>query len=317
MKIASIDIGTNTILLLVSKIINDTIIPIKEEYRIPRIGRDLLSKSEISKEAILDLILVLNDYKRICYEYEVDNIICFGTAPFRKAKNTKEVLQIVKNATGINVIILSEIEEAFYTFLGGVSNYSEFKDRKKFLVVDIGGASTEITLGCINEIYYMKSFPIGAVILKDMYFNNFPYKSPPSGVYEFLSKLLSELKYIQQINDYIPVAVAGTPTTISAIKIGLNDFIESKVDKTIIDLDFLSQLIHNMYIMPSSDILKHYPSIVKGREDVILPGAIILKYLMETINIKKINVSVRGVRYGIILKNLFHEKLRDFESKLV
>ncbi len=311
MKIASIDIGTNTVLLLICEVKNGIILPVKEQFRIPRIGRGLFVKKEIPEDAVSDLVKILLEYKKYCELHDVERIYCIGTAPFREAQNSKYVIESIKIKTGLEIKVLSEKEEALYAFLGGISNFNEFNNKQKFLVIDIGGASIEITTGCVDKIFYMRSFPIGAVKLKDRYFHYFPYKYDLTIVYNYLNKFFNELEFYFNPNEIISIAVAGTPTTISAIKLGLKEFIESKVDKTIINVDFLTKLIENLYLLSPTEILQTYNAVVKGREDVILPGAIILKYLIEKLGFHEIYVSTRGVRYGLIVKNLV--KLQDFE----
>ncbi len=303
MKIASIDIGTNTILLLISEIVNDNLVVLKEEIKIPRIGRDLNSQKIISNRSVDNLISILFEYKKICEDFSVERIICCGTAPFRIAENNAEVIAKVLDKTGIHIKVLSTIEEAYLTFLGGISNFIEYFDSKNIIVIDIGGGSTEITVGNLNDIIFLKSYEIGAVILKDKYFNEFPYVSNIEEINAFLNNI-----FIDKLNyeNCTTIAVAGTATTIASILSNQKKFNESEIDKVIIHKKRLLDLINKLCLLSPVDILKKYPSVIKGREDVILPGAIILNYLLSKLNVEKFHVSVRGIRYGLIIWELMH-----------
>lgn len=303
MKIASIDIGTNTILLLICEIVNDNLVVLNDEIRIPRIGKDLNFQKIISNQSIDKLISILFEYKKICEDFGVEKIICCGTAPFRIAVNYVEVIAKVFKKTGISIKVLTSMEEAYLTFLGGVSNFNEYFDSKNLVVIDIGGGSTEITVGNLNNIIFSKSYEIGAVILKDKHFYEFPYISNIKEISGFLNNI-----FVDKLNfeNYVTIAVAGTATTIASILLNQKEFNENEIDKVVIHKDILLDLINKFYLFSPADILKNFPSVVKGREDVILPGTIILYYLLSKLNVDKFYVSVRGIRYGLIIWELMN-----------
>lgn len=297
MRIASIDIGTNTILLLIAEINNSHLIPLREDFRIPRLGKELSTKKLIDDFSQSELIKILNEYKNIAFEFGVEKIICTGTAVFRKALNSQIVIDKVKKETNISIKILSSEQEALITYLGGISNFQEFFD-KDLTVIDVGGGSTEIISGNLNEIKFFKSYDIGAVTLKDLYFESFPYTITLDSVYNFLKNIFNE-EFI--FRNSIVIAVAGTPTTLASIYHKQKIFDENQVDKTYLNLFFLNDLTKKFYHLSPQQISSYYPSVVKGREDVILPGTIILKFLIEKIKMDGFYVSVRGIRYGLLI----------------
>ncbi len=312
MQIASIDIGTNTILLLIAKIKNSELEVTKEEIRIPRIGKDVAKLKFITDESARKLIAVLSEYKNICRSFGVEKIICYGTAPFRIARNSNQVIDAVYEETGIQIKILSSKDEALVTFIGGISNFNEFFEKYNFVVFDIGGGSTELTYGNINKILFSKSYDIGAVTLKESFFNSFPYSITLNRVYEHLSKIFVDKFFFR---NFITIAVDGTPTTIASIKLNQKIFDEREVDKIQISKDFLESLVDEFYFISPTNILKKFPSVIKGREDVILTGSIILNYLLESLQVKNFFVSVRGIRYGIIIREMMNQT-RGFWTKV-
>lgn len=314
MILASIDIGTNTVLLLVAEVFNDKIIPIRDEYHIPRIGKDLISNKLISDESCLILIDVLREYILICSELKVDKILIVGTAPFRLAKNSNEIIEKIDSELKLKIRILSETEEAILTFLGGISNFSEYFGYKDFLVIDVGGGSTELTIGNLENIYFRKSFEIGAVILKDLFFTNFPYQNDLRSIYSHLETIINPPS-IEKRN-LLTIAVAGTPTTLASIYKKQTVFNEPLIDKTLLKNEYLTNLINEFYKLTPEQIKSYYPAVVNGREDVILSGTIILKFILDILNIKEFYVSTRGVRYGIIIKYLIENHTSGFWTKV-
>ncbi len=297
MRIASIDIGTNTVLLLIAEINNSELIPLHEEFRIPRLGKNLSKKLLIDEKSQLELIKILNEYKNIAFEFGVEKVICVGTAVFRKSVNSLDVIEKVTNETNIPIKILSSEQEALITYLGGISNFHEFFD-KDFYVIDIGGGSTEIISGNLNEIKFLKSYDIGAVTLKDLYLDSFPYKIK----LETINKILEDIFTDDfTFRNSIVIAVAGTPTTLASIYHKQKVFDEKQVDKTYLNIIFINDLIAKFYQLSPEQIANEFSSVVKGREDVILPGTIILKFLLEKLKTDGFYVSVRGIRYGLII----------------
>lgn len=305
MKIASIDIGTNTVLLLITEVQNEKFKIIKDEYRIPRIGKSLTMNRTISDDSLYQLIQVLNDYLIMCKKENVDRIICGGTAPFRIALNTNEIIEKVFLETGLKINVLLPNEEAILTFLGGISNFEEFYNKTNFVVIDVGGGSTELVFGNINKIYFYKSYNVGAVTLKDRFFSDFPYKFN----FEFVQKHLNQI-LDDEINfrNFITIAVDGTPMTIASILLKHLNNHSKFADKFLIKINMLIDLIYDFYIKSPTKILEAYPSIVKGREDVILPGTIILYSFLKKINSKGFYASNRGVRFGLIIKELMFQR---------
>jgi exopolyphosphatase/guanosine-5'-triphosphate,3'-diphosphate pyrophosphatase len=277
---------------------------IEEHFRIPRIGKSLTKNQLIENYSIAELIKVLKEYQLICNELKIEKILCAGTAPFRIAKNSSEVIQKVYDETGISINVLTKNQEAFLTFLGGISNFNEYFDKSNFLVIDIGGGSTEMIFGNLHEVNFYKSYDIGALVLKDKFFDRFPFYSELKTVSVYLSEVFTDNF---NFNNFITIAVAGTPTTIASIYLNQKIFNERLVDKLKISKIYLDKLIHQFYKLSPEEILTEFPSVVKGREDVILPGTIILKFILNKIGIDEFYVSVRGVRYGIIVSELMNQ----------
>ncbi|GBD90672.1 exopolyphosphatase [bacterium BMS3Abin04] len=303
MKIASIDIGTNTVLLLIAEVSRKlkTIRPILNKYEMPRLGKDLIPGGQIKEEKIIVLYNVLEKYKNIIEQEECETVLINATNAFRIASNAKSIADQIKVKFGFDVNIIDGATEAKYSFLGAISSFDKGKE---YLVIDIGGGSTELIFGSINKIKFKKSFGFGVVSLAEKFFVH----NPPtlSEVQDILNNTKVQLN---EITDTIPknpttIAVAGTPTTLSCIKQNLKEYDENKVEKSIITYAELNDMIYTLSKITSNRIKELYGKVVEGREDVLLPGALILKTLSNLLQLDKFFVSGRGIRYGAVINYL-------------
>ena len=298
MRIASIDIGSNTVLLLIAEIVNSEIIPIVNEYRIPRISTGLANSGVISDESIEKLYDILADYQSIIKNQNCEKIIVNGTEALRVAKNSEIILSEIKNRFSFELNIISGETEALYSFKGAISS---FTDGDNYSMIDIGGASTEIVLGNRDEIYFRKSFPIGVVTSKEKFLKtNPPTKDEINNFRNELENIFDELSKIDFENSAV-ISVAGTPTTLSALKQGLTEYSDSKIEKSILTKTELEYYISEFSNRTYTEIETDYSPMVTGREDVILAGTLILDYLLVMLKKDKLFVSGRGLRYGAII----------------
>lgn len=298
MRVASIDIGSNTVLLLIAEVSNSEIIPILNEYRIPRISSGLANNGFISKESIERLFEILNEYKSIVDEHNCEKIIINGTQALRVANNSEQIKREIKQRFNFDLNIIPGETEALYSFKGALSS---FTDSNNYAMIDIGGASTEIVYGNRNEIFFRKSYPIGVVTSKEKFLkSNPPIVDELNYFVKELENVFTELSQLSLYNSSI-IAVAGTPTTLSALKLGITEYSESKIEKSILTLSDLEYFISEFNKLNYEEIENQFAPIITEREDVILAGTMILLHLMKMLNKNELFVSGRGLRYGAIL----------------
>lgn len=305
MNIASIDVGSNTVILLIAeidlekKIIN----PILNRYSTPRISDQLTKTGVISLKSEQKLIDVLKEYREIIEDYSCETVFCTATKAMRSAANSKSIIERVEEQVGINITVISGEQEAKYSYLGAISDYS---NKTKNIVIDIGGGSTEIILGKGKEIIESKSFNFGSVSLTEIFFkNSLPTKKETNQITKFIISQLNLYSnlFFEKCDKII--AVAGTPTTLSAINQNLIEYDERKINNSILSLNELNELTIKLSNMTPHQILKKHKSIVAGREDVITAGTIILKTILEKLNANNLIVSTKGLRYGVLVYNYF------------
>ncbi len=300
MIVASIDIGTNTILLLIAEVTppSGEIKAIENLHNIPRIGKGLKEDNPMPDENIKRMIDVLEQYSKVIKKYKCEKVLLTGTNALRIASNKAEIKNEIKNKYGYELNIISGEEEAKYSYLGAISS---FNDKQKNLVIDIGGGSTEIVYGEGNEILFSNSFHIGVVSGTE----NFLISDPPSeeqmkNFINYSKKTFFEItKNVKDID--IAIAIAGTPTTLACIKHKLNSYDEEIVEGSTLSIKELENFIVELSHLSSKEILRKYSQIVKGREDVLFAGTIILKEIMDLLKLNEVKVSTKGIRYGAII----------------
>lgn len=298
MNIASIDIGSNTVLLLVSSINNGRLKPIINKYESPRLGKGLQVGGEIREESIQHLLEILKNYKKIIKQYECNEVILTATNAMRIASNSEIIISRIKKDLDLDIRIITGEEEARLSYMGASSSFSNLEER---MVIDIGGGSTEIIYGSNREIYFKKSFQTGVVSLTENFIGSFPYSK------ENINTAITELKTIfgelmLSIPSNVPsIAVAGTPTTLSCIKQNIKIYDEEKVEASSLDsfeLDDLTKILQNI---SGDDVKQKYGQVVSGREDVLFAGALILSHIKNILKLDRVFVSSRGLRYGNII----------------
>jgi len=299
MKYASVDVGTNTVLLL---IVEDgrEITDIVDISTITRLGEGLKDSGNLSDEAMVRTFNALENYKKIINENDVCDILCVGTSALREAANTEAFLKMVSEKLKITIRVISEHDEAYYTYLS-VKNDELIKDNK-VIVVDIGGGSTEIMKGDGYGFFDFVSLPVGTVKLTEMYVKH----DPP--LKSELTSLVNHVRDLLQLSfegfGSCLIGAGGTITSLTCILLGLDVFDKNKIHTARITLKEINTLIHLMKNMNTND-RRAIRGMEKGREDILLQGIILLREIMVYLCVDNLIVSIKGVRYGVI-----HERLR-------
>ena len=299
MTIASIDIGTNTILLLIAQVnIKDKKIKVLfEEQKIPRIGEGLKPGFPISEKKKILLLKILASLKIEANKYSCERILVSATHAFRIASDRNDLIQEIKNQLQLEVNVLSGIEEARLTFLGCTH---EFSIKANYAVIDIGGGSTEIIFGSDNKYLSDCSLPLGVVSLTEKYFSNDPPKDLEIEQLRTAIQIQLKKSVKKNIKFNKAIAVAGTPTTLACIKKGMTSYDESLIEGEILTSTEVFKFLEELSLMSSQEIKNSFKSVVEGREDVLLAGTILLNEIMNHIKASEVVVSAKGVRYGAV-----------------
>jgi exopolyphosphatase / guanosine-5'-triphosphate,3'-diphosphate pyrophosphatase len=295
MKYASIDVGTNTALMLIAETGGDGITDILDVSSMTRLGEGLKDRGYLSDEAMDRAFLVLKDYAGIIEENHVGEVLCVGTSALREATNSEAFLRRVREKLQISIKVISEGDEAFYTYLS-VRNDQLIKDGNA-VIVDIGGGSTEVIKGSNHQFLDFLSLPVGTVKLTEMFIKHDP---PLKGELSALTDYLKGLcKFPFAGSESLLIGTGGTITNLASIVLGLEVFEKNKIHALRVCLEEIENLIDVMKKL-NADERRAIKGMEKGREDVILQGIILLREIMLYFGIGEVTVSAKGVRYGVL-----------------
>lgn len=300
MRISAIDIGTNTVLLLVADVDKSgTITPLLYEQRIPRLGKDVDARKVIGRAAFERVAGVLREYKRLSQKAQAEHLVAVGTSAVRDAANRDEFLAYIKQQTGIDVEVVSGKEEAELAYLGALSGVQT--TNKHFAVIDIGGGSTEVTAGTRENILANVSLDIGSVRLTERFLRHDP---PTPQEFQDANDFIVQALHSLPEFDFpkaLVIGVAGTATTLAVLDQGLKEFNRAKIANYRLTKPAVTNLLNKLKRMKTEEILA-ISAVTHGRADILTAGSLILHTFMEQSGIEAIVVSERGVRYGLVLR---------------
>jgi len=299
MNIAVIDVGTNTVLLLVAHFDNHgRLTPVLHEQRIPRLGRGVDARGVLQRESMDRVLDVLKEYRSVLSSMDIAATVVCGTSAVRDAQNRKLLADQMRTATGFELEVLSGSDEAAWTFRGAIRGMPEGRDA---VVVDIGGGSTELISGSDAKIAQSVSLPLGSVRLTERHFLHDPPMS--AEIEEAVSTISRELSAsgIALSRGSTLIGVAGTATTLALLAQGLSEFSVEAVAGYKLSLDSVDGLFRKLSAMSSENILR-LSNAMPGRNDIITAGTLILREVMKHLGFGEVAVSERGVRYGIAIR---------------
>ena len=295
-RAATIDLGTNTCLLLISELSNNKIVTIADVQEMPRLGRGV-DKDRVISEAMFEKIReIFLKYKRLAAENECKNIFAFGTSALRDAANKDEFINYINSETGIEIDIIEGKKEAKLGFEGALI---DFPSKTNQVVLDIGGGSTEVSL-LNNGRLTSLSMNIGAVRLKEKFFTESYDIENLNKAEQFILNSFVSLAYLN-FEPYNLVGVAGTVTTLAALNLELKQFELDKISNSVLRLTDVERLFCTLVEMTDAEIEK-MGDYMKGRSDIITAGTFILLHFMKHFKFEKITVSTKGLRYGAALE---------------
>ena len=304
MRVAALDLGTNTFLCLIAEISDTggarTLKIIQDESRVVRLGEKVHEKRAFVPAALARAETCLKEFAAIIHKNNVDKVVATATSAARDAKNGHELIALGK-ALGIPIYIIEGEKEARLSFDGAVSGLAE-KDpqalkTKNILVVDVGGGSTEMIFSHPGSKLKSTSFDVGCVRLTEMFLKSDPVAPNELAALDAYAK--KTMAPYGRVEPDVIVAVAGTPTTLACVDQKI-DFNESKVEGFILTREKLQELSKELGAMPLEK-----RKTVKGldplRADVIIAGCSLLTAALNCTNKNQMRVSTRGVRFGVAL----------------
>ncbi len=294
-EVVSMDLGSNSFRVLrynckENKIIDDF-------HEVVGLARGLVNTGNISFEAQERVVSAILKAKKKM-NFDPLKVVAVTTAAMRKANNSEDVLKYIKEKTDVRFKIIDGNEEARLTLLAvKYALKRENIQSSKFILLDIGGGSTEIIVNN-NEDFYTKSFDFGIVTMTQKYTHLEDLQEDLAKQKDKVRDFLSSLSL--NLDEFIFVATAGTPTTIAAIKLGQNYFSYDKnvINGTCVELSDLENCLDICNKLNKDELIK---LLGKGRTEFIKVGIYIYKAIFEVLNKYKSIVLDDGLREGVAI----------------
>lgn len=300
---ALIDIGTNSVKLLVVEAQGETLIPVREESDQTRLGRGFYETHELQAEAIQDTALAVARFCSIAKEYGAPTLRVIATSAARDARNQQELLDTVRRVAKVNIEVITGDQEAEWVYRG-VTSDALFRG-KHLLILDVGGGSTEFILGEGDHRRFRDSFPIGSVRLLE----NLRPPDPPrpedllqcqQTISQFLEeKVVPELRreMTAKGGGFELVGTGGASTIMGRIVLRLESFERDRLEGASLSLPEVQALVKRLWNVPLQE-RKRIVGLPKKRADVILTGACIYEGVMKHLGFQTLRMSTRGLRFG-------------------
>lgn len=300
-----IDIGSNSIRLVIyEKTENGAHRVVDGSKRSARLSSKINERGELSQEGINVLIETLKVYQLLAKQHQLDALVPLATAAIRNAGNQADIVEQVKQATGLAIRVLTGREEAEYGFLGMINSLSV----QSGFLLDIGGGSSELTLFLNRKIVHTFSFPFGCVSFN----KRFDSKNGLSDV--DLDALKSEVLQAMSEHEWITryahlplIAVGGTARALGKIHQAATDYPFSQTHNYPLASQSVLELFHELRLLPQ-DKRKKIAGLSKDRVDVIIPGFAILTTVYQYIQATHYIICGAGLRDGVFHKLFFPEQ---------
>jgi exopolyphosphatase/guanosine-5'-triphosphate,3'-diphosphate pyrophosphatase len=301
MRVATIDVGTNTVLLLIAdRRADGSLIAVEERARITRLGEGVDIARRFSPDALDRTQACLDEYARAVRNLGADRVAVVGTSAMRDAGGGEALLAHIEASFGVPVQVISGEEEARLTFRGALGGLP-IPDGVDTAVFDIGGGSTEVVLGSLDSgrtvLGYSASFDVGSVRLTERHVRTDPPDAADrAAVRRTVDDAFASVPPLP--SGEAPVGIAGTMTTLAAVSLGLSAYNGARVHGHALRRDELQRVVRELAAMPLQ-ARRLVAGMEPKRADVIVAGGIIALSLLEHWNAREVLVSDRGVRWGL------------------
>jgi len=305
---AVIDIGTNSVKLLVADVAGGDVSPVHEESRQTRLGTGFYETHRLQPEPIARTAEAVWEFTEVAREENAVAIRVIATSAAREAVNPKDLTDSIFRACGLKTEIISGTREADWAFQGVATNAR--LAQHPLLLLDVGGGSTEFIMGCGRKKSFAHSFPLGTVrLMEKVLVSDPPTRGEFTQCRDWVINLFDAevwplvepaLQQEKKNNEVRLVGTGGTTSILARVELGLDRFDREKIENTVLTLDQVREHRKNLWRLPLAR-RKEIPGLPKLRADVILTGVLIYEVLMEEFDFDELRVSTRGLRFAAVM----------------
>ncbi len=298
---ASIDIGSNSVLLLIGDVTESGIEEISDTSIITGLGRNLDSSGKFTKQAMIDTIEAFKEFKSILNKYDISSseVLVTATEASRVASNSEDFFTEVRKKFGFIVKIISGEGEAYYT-ARGVTLSSTTSDGDYDVIMDVGGASTELILVKSRPFKVKRtiSLPVGSVRAQD-WIDEGKFQEKMDAIIKNHDLSFYETKSI--------IGVAGSMTSLGGMMKGMTSFESKKINNQKIDFSEFCKFTDMILTMEKQDLHEQYPFLGK-RTRTIGAGARVARALGLSLGVETLEISTYGLRHGTLYEGSIDER---------
>jgi exopolyphosphatase/guanosine-5'-triphosphate,3'-diphosphate pyrophosphatase len=308
---AVIDVGTNSVKLLVADVSGREVQPVWEESKQTRLGRGFYETHRLQRDAIDATAKAVAQFSETVRKHQATSVRVIATSAARDAVNSDELSSAIEKESGLKMEIISGEQEADWVFQGVTTDPRLASE--PLLLLDVGGGSTEIIAGQGTHKYFSQSFPLGTVRLLE--------KNPPSdppkkeelarcraSIRDYLEKELRptllnglhELHKLQEGKMLMLVGTGGTTSMLGRMEARLETYDRAKIEAARLSRERVRWHVEHLWSMPLEE-RKHIVGLPPNRADVILMGVAIYEAVMETFGFRELRISTRGLRFAAVM----------------
>lgn len=303
---AILDVGTNSVKLLVADTDGRAVVPVWESSEQTRLGRGFYETQTLQTEAIEATAQAAVRFADVARKMGAATLRVIATSAARDAINRLDLLAALQRATGVETEVISGETEADWAFAGVASTPGWATDR--ILVLDVGGGSTEFILGANGHPEFRTSLALGSVRwLEKLRPGDNPTRAALDdcriALREFLRHELAPSLGIVLTTRGLPnrtVGVGGSTALLALIYLGCRDFDRARIESTVFPPDALSSLVERLWSLPLVE-RRQLPGLPPERADVILIGAAIYEAIVNVFKLPSLGVSLRGLRFAALM----------------
>lgn len=297
-RLGALDLGTNSTRLLVADVVDGRVVPVDRRMRITRLGQGVDAGRRLLPEAVGRTLEAVREYRGALDEHGVTSFRAVATSAARDAANAADLFGPLADVLGQEAELLSGAEEARLSFAGATA---ELDEPAPYLVVDIGGGSTELVVGT-GAPEGLASLDVGCVRVTEQFLHG----DPPTP--DELSQAVQTVRlHLADADRLVPrardaktlVGLAGTVTTVAAVEMGLPEYDRDRIHRFRLTRAAAEEVFRTLATEPA-EVRRHNPGLEEGRVDVIVGGAVVLVSVMRHYEFDEMLVSEADILDGLV-----------------